>query len=72
MDEICIKSKFMAKLVSMIIKKVIKTKLNCVTDIQLKSLSITTSNDHITMHIDSDLTLTKAELNNLIKMYLKE
>lgn len=72
MNEICIKSKYMTKLLSTIVKKVIKSKLKIASDMQLNSLSITTMEDHIKIHIDSDLILTKDELDKLIKMYLKE
>lgn len=72
MNEICIKSKYMTKLLSAILKKVIKNKLSCTSEVQLNSLCVTTTDNCVKVHIDSDLTLTKEELDKLIKMYLKE
>ena len=62
-----IQSKFMTGLVSRIVKKVLRTKLDCEVDIQLNEFRTTVIDDKTHVHLDLDADLTKEELNKLLK-----
>lgn len=67
MDEMKIQSKFMTGIASKIVKKILRTKLNCEVDVQLNGFRTTVIDDRTHVHLDLDMDLTKEELTKLLK-----
>lgn len=62
-----IESKFMARLVSRFVRKVVRDKTGMDVDIQLNGFRTTVIDEKTHVHLDVDLELTKEQLNELTK-----
>ena len=61
-----IESKFMTKIVSRIVRKLIKNKFGYDLHLQLNGLRTTILEDKAHVHLDVEMELTKDELNRLL------
>lgn len=64
-----IESKFVGGIVSRIIRKVMRKKLDCDVDIQVNSFHATVTEEKAHVHLDADLDLPKEEFSKLIKKF---
>lgn len=67
MDEMKIESKFMTGIVSKLIRKAVRDKLDYNVDVQLNGFRTTVLDDKTHVHLDLDLELTREEFNKLVK-----
>lgn len=67
MDEIRIRSRFMKKAISKIVKKVIYQKIGYNVDIGLNDFEASMTDERAHVHLDVDLCIGKKELSELLK-----
>lgn len=67
MDELSIRSRFMKRMISKIVKKVLYQKVGCNADICLNDLKASMTDERAHVHLDVDLYVGKKELEKILK-----
>ena len=67
MDEMRIVTKFTKRIISKMLRKIIRKKIGYDVDIQLNDLIVTIDNERVKLHIDVNAELDKDEFTKILK-----